>query len=57
MLAKAIVLIFIILIIILTFKKLAEPKTNSHKKDDDIVDLEKDKDGKYSAKDKKNKKE
>ena len=54
MIAKAIVLIFIILIIILAFKKLVGPKTNSHKKDDDIVDLEKDKDGKYSAKYKKN---
>ena len=52
MIAKIIVFVLIILIVILAFKTLTKQKLNSHKKDDDIVDLKKGKDGKYKAKNK-----
>ena len=42
--------VFIILIVMLAFKTLTKQKLNSHKQDDDIVDLKKGKDGKYKEK-------
>jgi len=50
MIAKIVVFVFIILIVMLAFKTLTKQKLNSHKQDDDIVDLKKGKDGKYKEK-------
>ena len=52
MIAKIIVLVFILLLVVLAFKTIAKHKVNPQKQDD-VVDLEKDKDGKYKSKKKK----
>ncbi|MGB1361153.1 MAG: hypothetical protein ACPG8V_03450 [Alphaproteobacteria bacterium] len=49
MIGKILVLTFILLLVILVFKNINK-NNKSSKQNDDIVDLEKDKDGKYKSK-------